>query len=201
VAAQNSLLYTAWIEVETVALRSLVFVVPMALVAMQRSGRRRTAPMFAAGLMVLIQLVTVPFSGMAAGWSALNRRPSHGVSAFPATTDFVPGATYRVLAYGDAKYGQYSIVRAGGRIDSEFFPESMYRRSFADEATYARFLTRRQIDYVVVDPRYAKFKTNEQELLDDMAWGGSRCVDGISVQPVETTTAYQVYGVSRDCPG
>ncbi|HEX2383910.1 MAG TPA: hypothetical protein VHI95_14800 [Acidimicrobiales bacterium] len=201
VAAQNSLLYTAWIEVETVALRSLVFVVPMALVAMQRSGWRRTAPMFAAGLMVLIQLVTVPFSGMAAGWSALNRRPSHGVSAFPATTDFVPGATYRVLAWGDAKYGQYSIVRAGGRIDSEFFPESMYRRSFADEATYARFLTRRQIDYVVVDPRYEKFKTNEQELLDDMAWGGSSCVDGVSVRPVETTTAYQLYRVSRDCPG
>ena len=87
---------------------------------------------------------------------------------------FVPGATYRVLAFGDAKYGQYSIVRAGGRIDSEFFPESMYRRSFPDEATYARFLTRRQIDYVVVDPRYRKFKTNEQQLLDDMAWGGSR---------------------------
>ena len=37
VAAQNSLLYTCWIEIETVALRSLAFVVPMALVAVQRS--------------------------------------------------------------------------------------------------------------------------------------------------------------------
>jgi hypothetical protein len=137
---------------------------------------------------------------MAAGWSALNRRPSNGVSALPETSDFVRGATYRVLAFGDAKYGQYSIVRAGGRIDSEFFPESMYRRSFRDEATYVRFLTRRRIDYVVVDPHYRKFKTNEQQLLDDLAWGGSACVDGISVRPVDTTAAYQLYHVSRSCP-
>jgi hypothetical protein len=201
VAGQNSLLYTAWIEFETVALRSLVFLVPMLLVSVQRSGWRRRAPMVLAGVMVLLQLLTVPFSGMAAGWSALNRRPSHGVSAFPQSADFVPGATYRVLAFGDAKYGQYSIVRAGGRIDSEFFPESMYRRSFPNEATYARFLTRRQIDYVVVDPRYSKFKTNEQQLLDDMAWGGSRCVNGVAVQPLDTNAAYQVYRVTRSCPG
>jgi hypothetical protein len=201
VAAQNSLLYTGWIEFETVALRSLAFLVPMALVAMQRSGWRRSAPMFLAGFMVLGQLVTIPFSGMAAGWSALNRRPANGVSSLPETADFVPGATYRVLAFGDAKYGQYSIVRAGGRIDSEFFPESMYRRSFRDEDAYVRFLNRRQIDYVVVDPRYQRFKTNEQRLLDDLAWGGSACVDGISVRPVDTNSAYQLYHVTRTCPG
>jgi hypothetical protein len=199
VAAQNSIFYTSWIELETVALRSLVFLVPMALVAAQRSGWRRTTPMVLAGVMVVLQLVTIPFSGMAAGWSALNRRPSNGVSAFPQTSDFVPGATYRVLAFGDAKYGQYSIVRAGGRIDSEFFPESMYRRSFRDDAAYARFLTRRQIDYVIVDPRYRKFRTNEQQLLDDMAWGGSSCVDGVTVEPLDTNAAYQVYKVTRSC--
>ena len=199
VASQNSLLYTIWIEVETVALRSLAFLVPMALLVMKRSGRRRTAPLFIAGVMVLGQLATIPVSGMATGWSALNRRPSQGVSSFPESADFVPGATYRVLAFGDAKYGQYSIVRAGGRIDSEFFPESMYRRSFRDEAAYARFLTRRQVDYVVVEPRYEKFKTNERQLLDDMAWGGSPCVGGVSVKPVDTTTAYQLYRVNRSC--
>ncbi len=199
VASQNSLLYTVWIEFETVALRSLVFLVPMALVSVQRSGWRRRAPMVLAGVMVLSQLVTVPFSGMAAGWSALNRRPTNSVSAFSESSAFVPGATYRVLAFGDAKYGQYSIVRAGGRIDSEFFPESMYRRSFRDEAAYARFLTRRRVDYVVVDPRYRKFRTNEQELLDDLAWGGSSCVNGVAVQPVDTNAAYQVYRVTRSC--
>jgi hypothetical protein len=201
VAAQNSLIYTTWIEIETVALRSLVFLVPMALVAMQRSGWRRTAPMLAAGFLVVVQLVTIPFSGMAAGWSALSRRPSNGVSALLQSPDFVPGATYRVLAWGDAKYGQYSIVRAGGHIDSEFFPESMYRRSFPDEENYARFLTRRQIDFVVVEPRYGKFKTNEQQLLDDMAWGGSACVHGVSVRPVDTTDSYRLYSVTRDCAG
>jgi hypothetical protein len=201
VAAQNSLLYTGWIEFETVALRSLTFLVPMGLLAVQRSGWRRSAPMFLAGVMVLGQLVTIPFSGMAAGWSALNRRPSAGVSALPQSSDFVPGATYRVLTWGDAKYGQYAIVRGGGRLDSEFFPESMYRRSFPDETTYAHFLTRRLVDFVVVDPGYQKFKTNEQQLLNDMAWGGSPCVGGVSVQPVDTTAAYQIYRVTRSCSG
>jgi hypothetical protein len=201
VAAQNSLLYTIWIEIETVALRSLAFVVPMTLVAIQRAGWRRSAPMLLAGGMVLAQLVTIPISGMAVGWTALNRRPSQTLSALPRSTDFVPGATYRVLAFGDAKYGQYSIVRAGGHIDSEFFPESMYRRSFADQTTYARFLTRRQIDYVVVDPRYRRFKTNEQQLLDQLSRPGAACVDGVRVRSLDETPTYELYAVSRDCGG
>ena len=75
----------------------------------------------------------------------------------------------------------------------------MYRRSFPDEATYAHFLARRQVDFVVVDPRYRKFKTNEQQLLDDMAWGGSPMRRrASSVQPVDTTAAYRLYRVTQE---
>jgi hypothetical protein len=199
VASQNSVFYTGWIEFETVALRALTFLIPMGLVAVQRSSWRRDAPMLLAGLMVVAQLVTIPFSGMAVGWAALNRRPVQGVSALAHSPDFVPGATYRVLTFGDAKYGQYSIVRGGGHLDSEFFPESMYRRSFPSEAAYARFLTKRQVDFVVIDPHYKNFKTNEQHLLDTMAGSNSPCVDGVSVRPIDQTPGYRLYSVTRNC--
>jgi hypothetical protein len=199
VSSQNSILYTAWIELETVALRSLAFLVPMGLLAVQRAHWRRTAPALLAGGLVLAQLVTIPISGMATGWGAINRRPAHGVSALLSSSEFVPGATYRVLTFGDQKYGQYSIVRAGGHLDSEFFPESMSRRSFPSEADYARFLTKRQVDYVVIDPKYKKFKTNEQSLLDGMASSKTPCVDGVEVRSVDETPGYELYAITRNC--
>jgi hypothetical protein len=199
VAGQNSLFYTSWIEFETVALRSLTFLVPMGLIALQRRDVRRSAPMLVVAVLVLGQILTIPFSGMAAGWSALDRQPTRTMTTLTQSSDFVHGATYRVLTFGDAKYGQYSIVRAGGRLDSEFFPESMNRRSFRDERTYAQFLTKRQVDYVVVDPRYRRFKTNEQQLLDTLAASGPQCVDGVAVREVEQTTGFRLYAVSRNC--
>lgn len=199
VASQNSLLYSAWIELETVALRALVFAVPLALVVIQGRGWRRNAPALAAGVLVVGQLVTIPISGMAVGWGALLRRPDPSVAALPASTDFVRGATYRVLTFGDGKYGQYSVVRAGGRLDSEFFPESLYRHSFLDEAHYARFLIRRHVDFVVVDPRYHRFHTNEQQLLASMSTRSPSCVDGVAVHLADQTPSYQLYKIDRAC--
>ena len=50
----------------------------------------------------------------------------------------MPGATYRVLRGGDGKLGMYHVLLAGGRLDSEMFPESMAIRSFATPSAYAR---------------------------------------------------------------
>lgn len=201
VTAHSSPLYSLWIEVETVALRSLVLLVPIALVYLQRRDVTNRAPMYAVAFMVVGQIVTMPISGMGVGWGAVNRLPDPVAAGIPHSTDFVRGATYRVLTQGDGKYGQYAVVRAGGRLDSEFFPESLYRRSFRDEAAYARFLTDRQVDFVVLDPRYQKFKTNEEELLDDMvaASASGRCVGGLQVQRSRANGALAVYDVSRNC--
>jgi hypothetical protein len=197
----SSPLYTLWIEIETVALRSLVLVVPIALVYLQRRGVTNRAPMYAVAAMVVGQIVTIPISGMGVGWGALNRLPDPIAAGFPHSTEFVRGATYRVLTFGDGKYGQYAVVRAGGRLDSEFFPESLYRRSFRDQAAYAQFLNERQVDYVVLDPRYLKFKTNEEQLLDGMvaASSGDRCVGGMHVQRSEQGPTLAVYQITRNC--
>ena len=49
VSSQNTLVYTSWIEIETVALRSLTFLVPMGLVALQHGRYRRSAAAWVAG--------------------------------------------------------------------------------------------------------------------------------------------------------
>lgn len=201
VTDHTSLLLSIWVEVETLSLRSLVLVVPLGLLCLQRRGARPKAPVIAAAVMVVGQLVTIPISGMATGWGALNREPDAAASAIPHSISLVRGATYRVLTFGDGKYGQYAVVRAGGRLDSEFFPESLYRRSFRDQATYAKFLTERKVEYVLVDHRYRKFHTNEEQLLDAMSAlpGAAGCVGGLRVQHADQTPTLAVYSITRGC--
>jgi hypothetical protein len=201
VTAQTSPLWSLWVEIETLALRSLVLVVPLGLLYLQRRETRPNAPIIAAALMVVGQVVTMPISGMTSGWSALNREPDTAASAIPRSVAIEHGATYRVLSFGDGKYGMYAVVRAGGQLDSEFFPESLYRRSFRDQATYAKFLTKRKVEYVLVDYRYRKFHTNEQQLLDAMAAtpGDAGCIGGLRVQRIGQTPTLTSYRIIRDC--
>jgi hypothetical protein len=198
VTGTSSIIYTLYVEIETLLLRSLALVVPFALLYLQRRGVKRSTPILFAGVLVFGQLVTIPISGMRTGWAALYTSPDQSATAVSQSDSFVPGATYRVLSFGDGKYWQYSIVRAGGRLDSEFFPESLYRRSFSSDVDYAEFLTKRHVDYVVVQDRYHKFKTNELALLTSMSDAGG-CIGGVTVRPVESNGDYQVFGVTRGC--
>ena len=201
VTSQTGMLWSIWVEIETLALRSLVLIVPFGLLILQRRGTRPAAPVVAAAVMLLGQLVTIPISGMAAGWGALNRGPDTATAAIPHAIPVKQGATYRVLTFGDSKYGMYAVVRAGGRLDSEFFPESINRRSFRDTGMYAKFLTERKVEYVVVDYRYHRFHTNEQALLEAMAAlsGNARCVDGLRVERTSQSATLTGYRIIRDC--
>jgi hypothetical protein len=201
VTTQTSALWSLWVEIETLALRSLILAVPFALIYLQRHRFRPNTPIVAAVVLVIGQLVTLPISGMISGWGALNREPDRAASEITKSIAIVPGATYRVLSFGDGKYGMYSVARAGGRLDSEFFPESMYRRSFRDQSAYAAFLTKRSVEYVLVDHRYHKFHTNEQSLLDAMASSptATQCVSGLRVQRVQESPTLTTYRVIRDC--
>jgi hypothetical protein len=203
VTSQTGPLWSIWVEIETLSLRSLVLIVPFGLLALQRREARPTAPAIAAAVMIVGQFVTIPISGMAAGWGALIRQPDAASSAIPQRIQVDHGATYRVLTFGDNKYGMYAVVRAGGRLDSEFFPESINRRSFRDESVYATFLTKRKIQYVLIDYRYHRFHTNEQELLDAMAAssGSAACVGGLRVERMSQSATLTAYRIIRDCSG
>ena len=56
------------------------------------------------------------------------------MARFVTSSAFRPGLTYRVLRTSDGKVGMYQVIRAGGRLDSEFFPESIWGGMFASEA-------------------------------------------------------------------
>jgi len=201
VTAQTSPIWSLWVEVETVALRSLIFVIPIGLVAVQRRQFQRNVPAIIAGVLIVGQIVTIPISGMATGWNALVRTPDRIATAITHASSFHPGSTYRVLTYGDGKYGQYAVVRAGARLDSEFFPEDMHRKSFRDRDDYVAFLDRRQVDYVVVDRRYHKFHTNEEELLAELASMSDAhgCPDGVHVEKIDQQPTFSAFRISRGC--
>jgi hypothetical protein len=89
---------------------------------------------------------------------------------FLASSEFEPGATYRVLRASDFKVSLYQLIRAGGRLDSEFFPESIVRRRWPSAGEYGDFLRRRQVDYVMIWGRYGQvFHVNEDERLAELA--------------------------------
>jgi hypothetical protein len=129
---------------------------------------RAPAAIFAAVLALNFLLVPVRHNAFA--WGGLTRDPDTDLAAFLTSDAFVAGATYRVLAASDAKYSMYDTVRHGGRLDSEFFPESMLRRSWPDSASYAALLQRRGVDYVIITPGYDQgYRTNEHVLLESLS--------------------------------
>jgi hypothetical protein len=93
----------------------------------------------------------------------------------------------------------YRTLRAGGRLDSEFFPESIVRRSWPDRERYSQFLTGRGVDRVVVFDSYQRrFGTNEQALLEAMAVRPCRPGE-VDVSVLERAPTFTVYAIDRAC--
>jgi hypothetical protein len=153
---------------ETVVARSFVVIVPAALTWIQRRLGDRTAPALLLLAIVGNLALLVPLQ-VAQGWRALARRPDTVVADYTRSPSFRHGARYRVLRSGDSKVGMYQLLRAGAGLDSEFFPESMARRSWPSKEAYGRFLRHRGVDRVLVFASYdQRFLTNEHALLEQL---------------------------------
>jgi hypothetical protein len=151
---------------ETLVARSFVVIVPAALTWLKRRIGDRPAPALLLLGIVSNLVLLVPLQ-VTQGWRALARRPDSVVADYTKSSSFRRGARYRVLRSGDSKVGMYQLLRAGARLDSEFFPESMARHSWPSEAAYARFLRKRGVDRVLVFASYdRRFSTNEHALLE-----------------------------------
>ena len=203
VTSDSHPLISLYIEAETVALRSLIIVVPVGMVLLQRRELPRThrrVAMSVAGLMLLGQVAITLGAGMRVGWGSMFRDPRPGAVALPRSQHFESGKTYRVLSQGDGKYAPYAAVRAGGYLDSEFFPESLYWRSFRDMAAYSKFLHERHVDFVAIYHEYASRRTNEKDLLEQLAADSQlACQNDLHVIVAEETGAYDLYKVDRHC--
>ena len=125
-------------------------------------------------------------------WGALNRDADTSFEAFFSTPAYTPGATYRLLRVADGKVGMYEMIKHRGRLDSEFFPESIDRRSWPDTEEYAQFLRKRRVDYVVIFDNYdARYHTNEHDLLDVLVSGGG--ASGFCAARIARGEGYTVY--------
>jgi hypothetical protein len=185
----------------TLLVRSFVFFVPILLVLFQRV-RWSWLP---AALFIFTLSLNAALGGVLDtryAWGALNRKPNTDLLQFINSPKFEPKKTYRIIRAGDGKVGMYQLVRKGGRLDSEFFPESIGRRSWPDTEAYSRFLRTRRVDYVIVYDSYDReYRTNEHALLDALS---TRGIEGCGPQLVGTTPLahtehFDVYTIRREC--
>jgi hypothetical protein len=201
VAHDTSIAMTLWAFITTFDLRLSVVAVPVCLVLIARRVRPNVGPvLFAFGLVLNVALIA-PLSSRYA-WGALVRHPSRDALDFLSSPQFDRAATYRLLRAADGKVAIYQLLRAGGRIDSEMFPESLNERSFGDVDRYARFLRDRRVDAVWIWANYDdSFHTDEHALLDRLAADGSACARGlVGVHVLQRTTRDTVYQIDRACP-
>lgn len=191
VTEETSVLVTLWIELETLALRSLVVIVPVGILqVMRRMGATKRVAVSLVGLMMAGQLLVALGAGMRVGWGSIVRQPSAAAQTLARSPAFEPGRTYRVLSQADGKYAPYAAVRAGAQLDSEFFPESLYWRSFPSLNVYERFLAKRKVDFVVIYRQYDLRRTNERALLEEMAARGCASV-------LQRTVEFDMYAINR----
>jgi hypothetical protein len=155
----------------TLGPRVLIVVLPLFYTVLQYKKVRAYAPAALA--------ISLAFNLMFHGWlnvqqqvDALTRWDANteSLDRFLDSPAFVEGATYRVLRAEDGKLGLYQVVRAGGRLDAELFPESMAIESFDGPDEYAHELCERDVDFVLHFDSYDRVRdTNEGALLDAMA--------------------------------
>jgi len=182
--------------VGTLGPRVLIVAFPLIFVLVRRTGIRALAP-----LALVISLgangalqepLNVTFQ-----WHALSRHVSTAsLDNYLHSNAFVPGATYRVLrGAGDGKLGLYHVVLAGGRLDSELFPESMAIRNFSNRRDYEQLLCDRHVDFVIAYASYTASRgTNELAMLRDLAAAPD---SQVKIRAVDRGAGHTVYAVDR----
>ncbi len=185
----------------TVGPRMLIVALPIVFVLTRKTRIRALAP-----IALLVSLgINVAFQGplnVEFQWDALSRKVNTAsLDSYLRSPEFEPGATYRVLrGAGDGKLGLYHVVRAGGRLDSEMFPESMAIRNFPTLPAYEKLLCQRHVDFVIAYSSYtASRRTDELAVLSRLA---ARYDGPVRVRRIEQGRGHIVYRVTRlGCPG
>jgi hypothetical protein len=195
----------------TLAVRLFVVLAPLGLAALKHWGVERlpkrlvsrgVEPYALATVALAIVLNVVflrPFE-LTWAWAGLARHPDTTLANYAKSNEFQPGVTYRVLRAGDGKVGMYQLLKAGGRLDSEFFPESINRRSFSTTDQYSAFLRKRRVDVVILFANYdARWRTNEHAMLGELAAADHCTATQVGVTAVDHYARFDVYDIQRDC--
>jgi len=182
--------------VGTLGPRVLIVALPLIFVLARRTGIRAFAPL----ALVLALGVNVVFEqplNVEWQWRGLTRTASTAtLDRFLDSPQFVPGATYRVLrSAADTKLGLYHVLRKGGRLDSELFPESMAVHSFSSVAEYEQLLCDRHVDDVIAYDSYTRSRhTNEIAVLRRLA---AEPASRVRLRTIVHHPTFVVYAVDR----
>ena len=184
--------------VGTVAPRLLVVGIPVALVALRRVLRPWMLPVLLVILLgTSVELAKLPDARHA--WHDLSLSPEQRIVPYLESTAFRPDLEYRVLGTTDRRISMYQVIQHGGRLDSEFFPESLVRRTWPSAVEYCRFLRARAVDRVIVFYHYdIRLKKNEQKLLRLLSSSqrdACRAV-GVTVSHINHFHSFDVYAIS-----
>ena len=184
----------------TLGPRVLIVALPLLYTVLRQKGVHAFAPLALVLSLAFSVAFEVPLN-VGDQWSALVRHGADtaALDAYLRSPDFDPGATYRVLRAGEGKLELYHVLRAGGRLDSEMFPESMGLHNFSSVAAYAAALCERQVDQVLKEDRYDRVsRTNEHLLLVALADGAPAPV---RVERITSSPGFQAFRVDRSgCP-
>ncbi len=184
----------------TLGPRCLIVAMPVIFALAWRTRIRVLAPL----ALVIALSVNVSFEktlNVDWQWRGLTRTANTAtLDDFLHSKEFVPGATYRVLRSGnDAKLGLYHVLREGGRLDSELFPESMAIRSFSRLSEYEQLLCDRHVDFVIADESYTRSRhTNELAVLKRLAATQDA---RMRLRTIAKHPGYLVYDVVRSACG
>jgi hypothetical protein len=187
----------------TLGPRIILVGLPVVCVWLRRTGIRALAPAGFALAVIASLSFEIPLN-VGQQWSALvhhgppQSAGTASLDAYLRSPDFVSGATYRILRGGDGKLGLYRVLRAGGHLDSEMFPESMAMRSFRDVADYAALLCDRRVDQVVHYDTYdAARHTNEAAMIHALE---VQATGGVRLRAIAAGPGWKVDAVDRvDC--
>jgi hypothetical protein len=197
---EESSLHTKLVQfVGTVLVRALVLA-PGFAAAWSKRIHPHVLPALAALVLSLNMALLGPLDSSFA-WEGLTRTPDRTLLRFSATAEFRPAATYRVVRALDGKVGMYQLIRHGAKLDSEFFPESIYFGNFGSTRAYSDFLARRHVDYVLIftDVK-GRHPTDEGVLLRAMAAASDRCTAAaVGVRLVAHHPGWDDYAIDRSC--
>jgi hypothetical protein len=185
----------------TLGARLIIVVVPMFLVLVRRAGRPWLAPTVLIVPLGLFVVLSFPVNAWAQ-WRAFARHGANtaALDEFLASDQFSRAATSRVLRGYDGKLGLYHVVRSGGRLDSELFPETMAIRDLDDLADYEQLLCERRVDQLLHFASYDRARrTNEHVMIDALEAGHG---DFVTLREIWRDGNDEVFAVDRTrCPG
>jgi hypothetical protein len=185
--------------VTTLAERAPVVLLPIALVVVPLRLRMRS---LVAVTCILINFAVGPLDTVFPWREILGTREQVApLTEFLDSPDFVEGAVYRVLGGADGKLAMYDVLRHGGELDSEFFPESIHIR-ISDPASYVDVVTRRRIDFVALSMDFDRGNHGlEHRVLESLANDPAAACSrvGIVARPVTTGPDWFVYRLDRNC--